>query len=141
VRLTTRSTYGTTILLDIALNCENGPVRTEDISNRQHISKKYLEKLLRLLKEAGYITSKPGPGGGHLLKVAANNIRIGEVFKSLDGDMDKDFDCVPGSDGCSRAAVCLARTMWQEAWGAVYKSLNVYTLADMIRDANLCPKR
>jgi Rrf2 family protein len=129
------------ILLDIALNGDHGPVRTEDIANRRMISKKYLEKLLRRLKDGGYITSKPGPGGGHMLKLAAKDIRIGEVFKSLDGDGDQDLDCGPGSDGCQRAAVCLARTMWQEAWAAVYKSLNVYTLDDLIRDFNLCPKR
>jgi Rrf2 family protein len=129
------------ILLDIALNGGDGPVRTEDISRRRQISKKYLEKLLRLLKDAGFITSKPGPGGGHMLKAEAGVIHIGEVFKTLDGDGRKDPDCGPGAAGCPRAAVCLERTMWEEAWGAVYKSLNVYTLEDLIRDSNLCPKR
>lgn len=128
------------ILLDIALNGSEGPVRTEDISKRQQISKKYLEKLLRLLRDAGFITSKPGPGGGHMLKMAARDIHIGKIFKTLDGGASQDFDCGPGSRDCPRAAVCLAYTMWQEAWGAVYKSLNVYTLDDMIRDFNLCPK-
>lgn len=141
MRLTTRSRYGTMILLDIALNGDHGPVRTEDISRRQQISKKYLEKLLRLLKDAGLVSSKPGPGGGHLLVRNAGDIRIGEIFKILDGEGGRDLNCIPGAEGCQRAAVCLARTMWEEAWGAVYKSLNAYTLDDMIRDFNLCPKR
>ena len=52
------------MLLDIALNNGKGPVRIDDISKRRGLSVKYLEKLIRPLKKAGYVRSKRGPKGG-----------------------------------------------------------------------------
>ncbi len=40
---------------------------------------------------------------------------------------------------CTRAAVCLRRSIWDDANQAMYKMLDSYTLADLIKDARLCP--
>lgn len=64
MRLTTRSRYGTRLLLDIALNQDKGWVNTTDIARRQNISQKYIEKLITGLRRSGLIESKRGPFGG-----------------------------------------------------------------------------
>lgn len=138
MRLTTRSKYGIRLLLDIALHGRNGPVRSKDMATRQDISKKYLEKLLLTLKNAGVITSKPGPGGGHALNHPPEDIALGSIIQLLDGG-EEFQNCNKDIDHCPRAAVCLFKSMWQEAWDAVIKTLDTFTLADLIRDAELCP--
>ena len=74
MQLTTRSRYGLRMLLDIALHGEDGPVRIQDIAKRRNISVKYLEQLIRALKKAGFITSKRGPKGGHVLAGADGQV-------------------------------------------------------------------
>ena len=64
MKLSTRSRYGIRMVLDIAMNQDKGMVRIADIAERQDISPKYLEKLIRGLKNAGFIKSRPGPKGG-----------------------------------------------------------------------------
>ncbi len=137
MRLTTRSRYGTRMALDIAQNCGGGLVRIQDIADRQGVSVKYLEKLIRKLKDAGYVKSKRGPRGGHTLARPASEIPMGEVVRVLEGD-DSLVDCRSGKEDCDRLDVCLTRRLWCEAAEAMYDRLNSFTLADMMEDAALC---
>lgn len=84
MRLTTRSRYGTWLLLDIALHQDRGWVCTADIASRQNISQKYIEKLIVGLRKGGLVTSKRGPLGGHKLAKAPNTITVGDVVRLLE---------------------------------------------------------
>lgn len=139
MKLTTRSRYGTRLLLDIALHSEDGPVPSKDTAQREGISLKYLEKLIKMLNEAGYVKGKRGPNGGNVLTKTPEDISIGAVAKILDGQEDRMLECDGDPSTCSRAAVCLRRSIWDDASQAMYKMLDSYTLADLIKDARLCP--
>jgi len=140
MRLTTRSRYGTRMVLDIAQYGDDGPVRIQDIAERQGVSVKYLEKLIRKLRDAGFVRSKRGPRGGHSLALPASEIPLGEVVRVLEGD-DSLVECRSGRDGCDRMDVCLTRRFWAEAAEAMYSRLNSYTLADLVADARQCKER
>lgn len=137
MKLTTRSRYGTRMVLDIAQNGGSGPVRIGDIAKRQNISVKYLEKLIRELRDAGYIRSRRGPKGGHMLTRSAEEIAVGEVVQVLEGEPGL-VDCVAGHP-CERSGECLTRCLWQEASEAMYAKLNSITFADLVNDRYLCP--
>ncbi len=138
MKLTTRSRYGTRLLLDIAMHSEHGPVPSKDSARREDISLKYLEKILKILKEAGYIIGKRGPNGGNVLTMEPEDISLGKLTRILEGD-DTVLDCEGDVTTCTRAAVCLRRSIWDDANQAMYKMLDSYTLADLIKDARLCP--
>lgn len=139
MRLTTRSRYGTRMALDIAQHCGEGLVRIQDIAERQGVSVKYLEKLIRQLKEAGFIKSKRGPHGGHTLARPASEIPMGEVVRVLEGD-DTLVECSSDNEECDRWDICLTRRLWLEASDAMYERLNSFTLADMLADAQACAR-
>jgi Rrf2 family iron-sulfur cluster assembly transcriptional regulator len=67
MRLTTKSRYGTRLLLDLGVFGAEKPVPLRDVSRRQNISLKYLEQLTVKLKNAGLIKSQRGASGGHML--------------------------------------------------------------------------
>ncbi|GFM36845.1 Rrf2 family transcriptional regulator [Desulfovibrio psychrotolerans] len=139
MKLTTRSRYGTRMLLDIAMNQEDGPVSIKDIALRQEISLKYLEKLMRVLKKEGYIKSRLGAHGGYILARDPADIPIGDVAYALEKTAPC-YDCDERQNCCPRMHVCLTRTIWEEGAKALYNKLNTFTLADLIRDTSLCPK-
>ncbi|HHP7236449.1 MAG TPA: RrF2 family transcriptional regulator, partial [Desulfobacterales bacterium] len=60
MKLSTRSRYGTRLMLDMALRYGQGPIQLREISKRQKISIKYLEQIVRPLKKAGYVVSARG---------------------------------------------------------------------------------
>jgi len=125
------------MVLDIAQHCGDGPVRIQDIADRQGVSAKYLEKLIRKLKEAGFITSKRGPRGGHSLARSPSEILIGEIVYALEGDNSL-VECRTGKEDCARIEVCLTRRLWKEASDAMYARLNSLTLADLLADVEKC---
>lgn len=131
MQLTTRSRYGLRMLLDIALHGEDGPVRIQDIANRRGISVKYLEQLIRALKKAGFIQSKRGPKGGHVLAVPPESIRIGDVVRALEIRPEL-TECVGNPGICPIADECVTRKIWSRATAAMFKELDAICLADLL---------
>ena len=85
MKVSTRVEYGLIALTDIAMYSENGKTITaSDIALREHISLKYLEQILMSLKQAGFIRSQKGVGGGYMLSRSAGSIVISDILNALD---------------------------------------------------------
>jgi len=137
MRLSTKSRYGTRMLIDIAQNAHNGPVSVAEIGSRTGISEKYMEKLIRRLKRAGLVTSKRGPKGGHLLAKPAEDISVGDIVRALE-DCVVLKGCALGRDTCdtcTRLVSCPTKTIWEQASDAMFKTLDSYTLQSLIGQA------
>ena len=132
MKLTTRSRYGTRMLLDLALNGSEGPVRVNEIAARQGISVKYLEKLSRTLKKAGLIRSLRGSKGGHMLAKPAKDITMGEVVRALEGDLNL-VTCWSDRTSCPRLKDCPTSFLWQEVSKALLEKLDSMRLGDLLR--------
>lgn len=132
MKLSTRSRYGTRMMIDMAQRYNEGPVQIGDIARRVDVSVKYLEQLIIPLKKAGYITSVRGPKGGHMLSRPPDAISIGEVVKVLEGGISLS-DCVENPKVCDKSEACLTRSLWEEATKAMHDRLDATTLAEMVR--------
>ncbi len=134
MRLTTRSRYGTRLLLDIALHQDNGWVTTSDIASRQNISQKYLEKLVISLRQHGLIQSKRGPLGGHKLAKPPEEITVGDVVRALEEQvlLSTCSDGNPLCGQCTRAGECVTQFIWIEASNVLMQTLDSYRLIDLL---------
>lgn len=131
MNLSTRSRYGTRMMLDLAQHFHECPVKIGDIAKRQEISVKYLEQLVIPLKKANFIKSIRGPKGGHMLGKPPENITIGEIVNVLEGGINF-VSCIESSDECNRSNHCLTRSIWQEVSQAMQDKLNSITLLNVI---------
>ena len=85
MKVSTRVEYGLIALTDIVLHSEDGEsVSAPDISKRQHISHKYLEQILLLLRQAGFIQAQKGIKGGYVLTCSPDQITLFDVLNALD---------------------------------------------------------
>jgi len=135
MRLSTKSRYGTRMLIDIAENYHDGPVSVAEISARTGISEKYMEKLIRRLKRAGLVLSKRGPKGGHVLAKPAASITVGDIVRALEEwvvlkgcSLSKDT-CA----SCSRLESCPTKDVWEQANKAMFDALDSYTLQSLLK--------
>jgi Rrf2 family transcriptional regulator, iron-sulfur cluster assembly transcription factor len=137
MRLTTKSRYGTRLVLDIAVNGKDKPVPLSDVSNRQNISVKYLEQITRKLKKAGIIDSCRGPAGGHRLAQAPDKISIGLIVRTLE-ESTVVADCTKREKQacaiCNGAGECLSRWIWLEASRAMFDCLDKITISSLLSD-------
>jgi Rrf2 family transcriptional regulator, iron-sulfur cluster assembly transcription factor len=143
MRLTTKSRYGTRLILDIALNAHKGPVRLRDISKRQGISLKYLEKLISKLKQDGFVKSIRGPYGGYQLDKPVEDISVGDIVRTLEGSSsitdcsDKDNVC----GVCTRAGECLTQWIWMETSEAMFEKLDSFKIDQLINNSDQIMKK
>ena len=133
MKISTRSRYGTRMMLDLAQHYDEGPVQIGDVSKRENISVKYLEQLIIPLKKANFIKSVRGPKGGHLLAKPPEEITVGEIVSILEGGINLS-SCIADAEVCDRTTRCLTRGVWEEATKAMYDKLNSVTLSKMIND-------
>ena len=131
MKLSTRSRYGTRLVLDLARNYGKGPIHLGDISIREDISIKYLEQIIRPLKQAGYVNSSRGPKGGHVLSRPPSEVSVGEIVVLLEGG-NRLTACVDHPESCDRVQECLTRHVWVGAARAMYDHLNAITFADLL---------
>ena len=143
MRLTTKSRYGTRLLLDLAIFSEKEPVRLSDVSKRQGISLKYLEKLIRELKRAGYVKSIRGPYGGYMLAKPAKDISVGDIVRVMDGSHTM-TDCAEKENVCgicARAGECLSQWIWEETAKAMFKKLDSFKIDKILTSSNQILKK
>ena len=138
MRLTTKSRYGTRMVLDLALNSTGSPVRLSEISKRQGISLKYLEKLIRELKMAGLVKSVRGPYGGYMLAKPTKDISVGDIVRVLEGS-ETITDCTENDDVCGRctqAGECMTQYIWAETGKAMFEKLDSFKIDQLIQRSN-----
>lgn len=131
MKLSTRSRYGTRLILDMAQHYGGRPIQLSEIASRQNISLKYLEQIIRPLKKANYIESFRGSKGGHKLTRAPESISVGEIVALLEGG-DTLTQCSRDPQSCDRMDECLTRFVWQQASNAMFDHLNNITFAQLI---------
>ena len=141
MKLSTKSRYGTRMILDLAQHYGQGAIQLGEIANRQKISLKYLEQIIRPLKQAGFIKSFRGAKGGHILSKPPDEVTVGEVVALLEGGKTL-VNCGEAPEVCSRVDSCVTRYIWMEAATAMYERLAAITFADLLSmNTNGCQEK
>jgi len=132
MRLSTKSRYAVTSLLDLVMHSDHGPVSLADISIRQGISLSYLEQLFAKMRRNKLVVSTRGPGGGYSLGGSPDQVCIADVINAVDEEMQvADKDVVNGSPSYEP---CLTEQLWQELSTEIENYLTTISLADMMRN-------
>ena len=88
MRLSTKSRFAVTAMIDVALREDRGPVSLAAISERHHISLSYLEQLFSKLRQQALVESTRGPGGGYSLARSADKITMADIVSAVDASAD-----------------------------------------------------
>jgi len=135
MKLSTRTRYGARLLLDLARHRGQGPIQVGKIAERQGVSVKYLEQIVRPLKRAGLVSSTRGPKGGHVLAKDPGVISLGDIVRLMETG-DELTECLKHPDKCIRSSDCSVRLAWQDATTALYEKLNAITFTNLLNSEN-----
>lgn len=132
MNVSTKSEYGLRALIYLASNQEGRAVPAREIAERWQVPIKYLEQILKTLKEAGLIEGQVGVGGGYRLTRPASLITTGEVIRILDGRIAP-MGCVStyDYDPCEFEPTCGLKTLWARTRAAMLSVLDQTTIADL----------
>ena len=87
VRLSLKAEYACVALAYLSKCYEKGWIRIEEIASSQSIPQKFLEQILLLLKQAGYLKSRRGSSGGYMLAKPPNQICIADIVRLINGPL------------------------------------------------------
>lgn len=132
MKLSTRSRYGTRILLELSRRGAEKPVQASQISKKQGIPVKYIEQLIRILKRAGLITSVRGPKGGHMMTKPPSEITLGQLVRLFEGQTEL-VVCISEPEKCDMSDDCRVRLAWMRATEALYEILDTTTIEDVMQ--------
>jgi len=134
MKVPTKVRYGLRAMIDLAQHYGTGPVLAQSISERQDISKKYLESLLAGLKAAGLVNSVRGSRGGYVLAKTPAKINACEIFESLDGPLEI-VNCAEHMRSCRNAKNCVATELWETLTMQMRNVLTSTTLESLAKRA------
>lgn len=135
MRLSTKSRYAVTSLLDMVMHSDQGPVSLADISERQGISLSYLEQLFAKMRKNNLVVSTRGPGGGYRLSNDPANVNVSDIISSVDEKLEvSNKDALPGAHNYEP---CLTEQLWEELSDQISTYLTNISLADMINNQEL----
>lgn len=130
MRVSMKVDYGVRALVDLAQRYGQGAVQTAEIAARQSVPEPYLDQLLTLLSKFGYIRSRRGPQGGHVLARPPSEITLEQVMQSLEGS-SAPLDCFTEPSECMLSSACAQREMWRSVEEAVQSVLGSTSIADL----------
>lgn len=131
--------YGLRCLLQLARQAGSKPLMSaEDISAAEGLSVAYVEKILSQLRKTGLVRSVRGMYGGYQLSRPAEQIRIGDFMRAVDGDFFSEIcQHFSGKEAaCIHMQGCSVRPVWLMVARHVYRILDNLTLADLIKEEN-----
>ena len=132
MKISTRGRYALRLMMDIAMNGQNEPVRIKDIARRQEISEKYLEQIVSVLNKAGFVKSSRGPQGGYRLMRSPQEYTAGSILCLIEGSLAPVACMDMEENDCPRHERCATLLLWQKLHEAMKDVIDHVSLADLI---------
>lgn len=123
--LSNKSHYALRAALELALRHGRGPVTINDIAAAQNIPARFLEAILRELRQTGLCESVRGKEGGYILAREPALISVGEIIRLFEGPLVASPDA--GGNGPESGQIF--KPIWTQAEQALSDIFNSYTLA------------
>ena len=132
MKISTRGRYSLRMMIDLAQHYNDGYIALKDISERQDISKKYLEQIIPFLNRSNLLLANKGHMGGYKLAKSPSEITVREILESAEGSLTP-VSCMDNSPNlCEKCDTCVTLPIYQGLSDVVIKYFESITLEDII---------
>ena len=131
--VSTKGRYALRVMIDLSEHQSEKYVPLKEIAARQEISEKYLENILKVLVQNGFLEGLRGKGGGYRLTRSPDQYTVGEILMLTEGSLAPVSCLTPSAAPCSRMANCRTYEMWKGLNDLISNYFCNITLADLAR--------
>lgn len=129
--VSTKGRYALRVMIDLAEHQAERYVPLKEVAARQDISEKYLENILKVLVQNGFLEGLRGKGGGYRLTRSPDQYTVAEILLLTEGSLAPVSCLTPGAPTCERMANCRTYTMWKGLNDLIADYFGKITLADL----------
>jgi Rrf2 family iron-sulfur cluster assembly transcriptional regulator len=140
MKLQAKTRYGVRAMFDLAFHSAGQAAQAKDIARREEIPLRYLEQIFQDLKRAGIVDARRGPRGGYSLRRPAEQIRLGEIVRALQGSLDGIFEgedeAANGGEPRRRRASSgkhVTAALWRDLAAHVTQWFDGVSLGDLVK--------
>jgi Rrf2 family protein len=135
--LSKKTKYAIKALILLGKNKNGTPMHIAEIAEQENIPKKYLEGILGELRNAGFLYSKKGSGGGYVLGKRPEDILLVNVVRLTDGPVAMvscaSLNYYHQCEECNDEETCGIRNTFIAIRDASVKILTETSIADLIQ--------
>lgn len=132
MKLSTRVEYGIRVLVALAHADGERPTSLAGIARADKLPHAYIEQLVGDLRRAGLVTATRGHSGGYRLARPAEQIRLVDAVRALDGPI-LEMPCAGPNDleVCVRPQDCSVHEVFERLHDSLSGMLSATTLAEV----------
>lgn len=130
--ISTKGRYALRVMIDLAEHQAEGFIPLKVIAQRQEISEKYLESIIKLLVKARLLNGLRGKGGGYRLTKAPEQYTVGSILRLTEESLAPVACLGEGADTCPRMQACRTLPLWKGLDKVISDYLDNVTLADLL---------
>ncbi len=131
--ISTKGRYALRVMIDLAEHQGDAFVPLKETADRQDISEKYLEGILKILVQHGLLTGVRGKGGGYRLTRRPESYTVGEILRLTEDTLAPVACLEENAKPCRRMSYCRTLPLWQELNTRIAGYLDGVTVADLMR--------
>jgi Rrf2 family protein len=134
--LSKKTKYAIKALVILGKNMDQPPMQIQKIAEEERIPKKFLEQILLDLRNAGYLYSKKGAGGGYSLNKDPKEIFLVHIMRITGGPIAMvpcaSLNFFHKCEECQQETTCGIRDVFIKVRDATLKILTETSIADII---------
>ena len=130
--ISTKGRYALRVMVDLAEHQSEEFISLKEIAQRQEISEKYLESIIRMLVKAKAVESLRGKGGGYRLKKAPDQYTVDSILRLTEESLAPVSCLENAADACPRSGRCKTLALWQGLDKVIRAYLESVTIADLV---------
>lgn len=133
--VSTKGRYALRVMLDIAEHQEQEDfIALKDIADRQEISVKYLESIMKSLVKVHLVEGTRGKGGGYKLVKKPSQVKVSQILTAAEGTLAPVVCLEKKHNTCARAENCKTLPMWKSLQENINEFFEGITLEDLLKD-------
>ncbi len=133
MQISTKGRYALRVLLYLADRYKSEYVPLKTLASEEGISIKYLEHIMSLLLQTGFVISAKGSKGGYKLAETPESFTVGQIVRS----MENDIYLVPCLDQqknpCERYDECTTVDVWRLVQDTIDELMDNLSLLDLLQ--------
>ena len=130
--ISTKGRYALRVMIDLATQASDDYIPLKEIAERQEISEKYLQQIVKLLVEHHMLIGISGKGGGYKLTRRPEDYPVGEILEIMEGTLAVVACLASETSPCERRSQCNTLPMWKKFDQIVHNFFFHISIADMV---------
>lgn len=112
---------------------EDRYITLKEISQKEGVSLKYLEKIIVLINKDDYLLSLRGSDGGYKLSQEPKKYKVYDIIQKAEGDITIS-SCLNANFECCKRAKCRSYKLWNELNSVIINFLVSKTLDEFVEE-------